>query len=347
MPAPTGVELIENGDFSSGSTDWTVGSGWSIDQANNKADAVDAAFGSQLIHSDNLVPNTTYKVSFEVSNYVKGNISVDVGNVFSSTVSQDGSYSFTLIAANTQPFRLTTYAGGSGTTLSVSNISVQQILDGDFDFTRSTYATRVNSQGLIEKERSNLLLQSNNFDTTWTVSGAPPPTGGQTGYDGSSDAWLLTKTGPAGRIIQSISVSGVNTISAYVKANASDWAVLEINGVGFSYFDLQNGVVGSGNSVVATSIESVGNGWYRCSYTGNGTGINGVIYVGDSNGVISGTSGSIYIQDAQLEQGLVATDYIETNTIAVYEGITDNVPRLDYDGDCPSLLLEPQRTEFD
>ena len=143
VPAPTGVELIENGDFSSGSTDWTVGSGWSIDQANNKADAVDAAFGSQLIHSDNLVPNTTYKVSFEVSNYVKGNISVDVGNVFSSTVSQDGSYSFTLIAANTQPFRLTTYAGGSGTTLSVSNISVQQILDGDFDFTRSTYATRV------------------------------------------------------------------------------------------------------------------------------------------------------------------------------------------------------------
>ena len=55
---------------------------------------------------------------------------------------------------------------------------------------------------------------------------------------------------------------------------------------------------------------------------------------------------AIYIQDAQLEQGLVATDYIETTTAAVYEGITDNLPRLDYSGgaSCPSLLLEPSRT---
>ena len=51
------------------------------------------------------------------------------------------------------------------------------------------------------------------------------------------------------------------------------------------------------------------------------------------------------IQDAQLEQGLVARDYIETTTTAVEGGITDNVPRLDYtDSSCPALLLEPQRT---
>jgi hypothetical protein len=50
-----------------------------------------------------------------------------------------------------------------------------------------------------------------------------------------------------------------------------------------------------------------------------------------------------YIQDVQLEQGLVARDYIETTTAAVEGGITDNVPRLDYtDSSCPALLLEPQ-----
>ena len=38
---------------------------------------------------------------------------------------------------------------------------------GDFTFTRGTdTATRVNSAGLIEKETQNLLLQSNQFDTT-------------------------------------------------------------------------------------------------------------------------------------------------------------------------------------
>jgi hypothetical protein len=56
---------------------------------------------------------------------------------------------------------------------------------------------------------------------------------------------------------------------------------------------------------------------------------------------------SVYIQDAQLEQGLVARDYIETTTAAVEGGITDNVPRLDYtDSSCPALLLEPQRTNL-
>ena len=42
---------------------------------------------------------------------------------------------------------------------------------GDFTFTRGTdTATRVNENGLIEKERGNLLLQSNQFDTNadWT-----------------------------------------------------------------------------------------------------------------------------------------------------------------------------------
>jgi len=50
---------------------------------------------------------------------------------------------------------------------------------------------------------------------------------------------------------------------------------------------------------------------------------------------------------AQLNQGLVADSYLETTTTAVYGGITDNIPRLDYtDASCPSLLLEPQRTNI-
>ena len=41
---------------------------------------------------------------------------------------------------------------------------------GDFTFSRGTdTATRVNSSGLIEKERGNEILQSNQFDTNWSV----------------------------------------------------------------------------------------------------------------------------------------------------------------------------------
>ena len=56
----------------------------------------------------------------------------------------------------------------------------------------------------------------------------------------------------------------------------------------------------------------------------------------------------IYIQDAQVEQGLVATDYIETGAQAQRAGILEDMPRLDYSGgaSCPSLLLEPSRTNL-
>ena len=37
-----------------------------------------------------------------------------------------------------------------GFTGSIDNVSVKQVIDGDFDFTRNSSATRVNSQGLIE-----------------------------------------------------------------------------------------------------------------------------------------------------------------------------------------------------
>ena len=52
------------------------------------------------------------------------------------------------------------------------------------------------------------------------------------------------------------------------------------------------------------------------------------------------------MQDPQRELGLAATDYIETGASTAQAGILENTPRLDYSGGatCPSLLLEPSRT---
>jgi hypothetical protein len=219
--------------------------------------------------------------------------------------------------------------------------------DGDFTFTRASAATRVNADGNIEKETQNLLLQSNSFNTTWSTSNASV-TGGQGGYDGSSDAWILSKSSANGRIYQSVSFSGVHTFSVYAKAGTNNWIRLRDEDNVGAYFDLSgSGAVGSINLVIDAKIESVGSGWFHCSITGNFNATDILIYVADANGDTSGTSGSIYIQDAQLEQGLVARDYIETTTAAVYGGITDNTPRLDYtDSSCPALLLEPLRTNI-
>ena len=219
---------------------------------------------------------------------------------------------------------------------------------GDFTFTRSSAATRVNADGNIEKETQNLLLQSNSFDTTWTnTSGAT--TGGQSGYDGGSDAWLITKTAAWAHLRQDITSSGVQTFSVYAKANASTWIGLVASTSGTDplvYIDLANGTIGTQVSLIDATITDVGNGWKRVSMTFNASITRIRIYAAESN-TAGGTSGSIYIQDAQIERGLVARDVITTTTAAVEGGITDNVPRLDYtDSSCPALLLEPQRTNL-
>ena len=217
--------------------------------------------------------------------------------------------------------------------------------DGDFTFSRSTAATRVNADGNIEKETQNLLLQSNSFDTSWTKNNVTT-TSGQSGYDGSNDAWLLSKGAAAfTNLIQSVTTSGVNTFSVYAKSGTLTQLTLRDSATNiYARFNLSDGsLITTSGSPIATSIEDVGSGWYRCSITMSMSSASLQIYP-DWNQT---TAGNIYIQDAQLEQGLVARDYIETTTAAVEGGITDNVPRLDYtDSSCPALLLEPQRTNL-
>ena len=220
--------------------------------------------------------------------------------------------------------------------------------DGDFTFSRSTAATRVNADGNIEKETQNLLLRSNEFSgAVWALTNSPTITGGQAGYDGTNDAWKLeaSTTGSSRSIHQIVYSSGVQVFSVYVKAGTTDWIRLNLSGIGNRYFDIANGVVGGSGSIDGF-ITDVGGGWYRCSVLGNGSSTAPYIFLASDNGNLSVNAGdNIYIQDAQLEQGLVARDYIETTTAAVEGGITDNVPRLDYtDSSCPALLLEPQRT---
>ncbi len=221
--------------------------------------------------------------------------------------------------------------------------------DGQLAFTRSTGATRVASNGLIEKVRTNVLLQSNQFNTTWALSSATIASG-QSGYDGTNNAWLLSKTGDFGRVEQSTSVTGLYAISVYAKAGTLNFLSFELSGIvsDTTFFNLQNGVVGiKGANALFSSIESAGNGWYRCSAVFNGT--LGIVRIQPSvaDGTVNGSNGNILIQAAQLEVGDIATDYIATTTAAVSVGPVSGLPRLDYlNSSCPRLLLEPQRTNL-
>jgi hypothetical protein len=225
---------------------------------------------------------------------------------------------------------------------------------GDFTFSRGSNlaATRVDVNGLIEKGRENLLLQSNTFsNASWLKELGASVTGNQSGYDGSSDAWQLDTDGTQySRLRQVVSGSGVQTFSLYAKAGTLDWIGL-YNGGGSAaaFFDLTNGVTGNlSSSNIDASITSVGGGWYRCEYSFNESITDFRIYPTGTNGTFTTTAGNIYIQAAQLEQSMVATDVISTGATTAQSGILEDLPRLDYSGgaSCPSLLLESQRTNI-
>ena len=145
--------------------------------------------------------------------------------------------------------------------------------DGDFTFSRGSNlaATRVDVNGLIEKGRENLLLQSNQFDTApWvnTNNNNYTLTGGQLGYDGSNNAWLLDKLVTTNQYVrQSASVSGVYTASLYAKAGTSNSVMIYAVG-GYGTWDLSSGTfLAGGGDYISQSIDSVGNGWYRIQVT--------------------------------------------------------------------------------
>jgi len=219
----------------------------------------------------------------------------------------------------------------------------------EITFTRASDGTRVNKNGLIEKGRENLLLQSNQFDTTWSTASASV-TSGQSGYDGSSDAWLLSTTGVGGYVFQSVVNSGVQTLSVYAKAGSYNFIRVQLDGPGadkridVNLVDGSTGTAGAGNIIVSTT--SVGNGWWRIQLVSNTTSTRARFFAIVADGDSSGSNGNIYIQDAQLEQGLVATEYIETGATTALAGILEDLPRIDYSegANSPALLLEPQRT---
>lgn len=231
--------------------------------------------------------------------------------------------------------------------------TVPEDRSGDFAVARGSNlsATRIGEDGYIKKGYENLLLQSNNFsDGTWIKSGIDTPTGGQAGYDGTNDAWLLEKTASSGVLIKYQTLNITHCLNVYAKAGTLNWIRIRIGTSGDNaYFNLDPNATGSRIGAFtddSAQIKDIGNGWFRCSVSYSGSVDRYRIYPADDAGDVSGTSGSIYIQDAQINQGLVAYPYLETTDAPAQGGLLENTPRLDWSNGVPAVLVEESRTNF-
>jgi hypothetical protein len=218
-------------------------------------------------------------------------------------------------------------------------------------FTRATTATRTNAAGLVELVPYNLVQYSEMFSQgawTKTRSLVLPNTILAPNDTLTADS-LIENTATATHSMSSAftAISSSYTVSIYAKANQRSW--LNISWLSTAnasaYFNLSNGTLGTVGSAATATITSVGNGWYRCTMTATlvagantlayylASADNTLTYTGD------GVSG-IYLWGAQSVEGTAALPYQLTETRL-------NRPRVDFSlGGCPSLLLEPQRTNL-
>lgn len=221
---------------------------------------------------------------------------------------------------------------------------------GDFTFTRGSNlaATRVDENGLIEKGRENLLLQSNAFNGSEWTKGNFSFLENQADKDGGTTAWKATCSTNYNYLGQNVSGNGVYTFSGYFRKGDSN------EGVRFNfsaltdtnvYIDLTDGSSTDNGNLIYKSITDAGNGFYKVVISANISSL-AIVRFFITNGSTTQVSGNIYIQDVQLEQGLVATDYIETGATTAQAGVLEDLPRINYSGSTPSLLMEPSRTNL-
>ena len=200
---------------------------------------------------------------------------------------------------------------------------------GDFDFTRATTATRVNSSGLIEEmainvprleyplidgvvngcpslllepQRSNLITYSEDFSQGyWTKNGASV-TSGFLSPDGTANAFKLVEdSANSEHFIQAQNISIVSDKYSFTMfAKASEITKLRVRGANYftniagADFDLTSKTATNLSTGIDAKIVEMGNGWFKCTFTSldNGfVGSNGHfrVYLLDDTGSTSYT----------------------------------------------------------
>jgi hypothetical protein len=385
-PVSYGSEILTNGTFDTDLSDWTTGS--NVTSAYSSGEAQLTLGGSLTSTGANWFRTTDevfeagklYRVTFDAT-YVSGTIGtygLQAGHGYTEDirVKSSGTYSFTVdstIGVGQQSDRNKLTFGGESTGVwKIDNVSVKEVSFDESDGTLTLFEHPENvprvewdSAGnrlglLVEESRTNLITDSED------ISGVNQATADD------DVAVAPDRTQTADKLIESTSNSvhwTYNSISAtdnqdytfsiYAKKSERTRLTIYPNdkaGVGFNaVYDIDAGTVVSTPAQMTTSIQDVGNGWYRCVGTWNAnTGSNTVfVRIGlvSSGTTISyqgdGTSG-LFLWGQQLEAGSFPTSYIKTTgSTATRSADVASIPVADfgYNQSAGSFLVEFSHTD--
>jgi hypothetical protein len=217
---------------------------------------------------------------------------------------------------------------------------------GDMTVVRATTATRINSANLVEVVPRNLLTYSQDLSSGYTLNQCTN-TSSQTAFDGTSNARRITNgaTATDPYFEQSVSFAPTTyTWSVYVKQGTAAAAAIKPVHVGIGgdvslmTFTFATETIVTSGAITTSGFTKLTNGWYRiyCS-------VNITSSVSSLRGRFGNPNVANVYNDwayPQLEARTSASEFLPTTTRL-------NIPRIDYtNGSCPSLLVEPQRTNL-
>lgn len=183
-----------------------------------------------------------------------------------------------------------------------------------------------------EGVRTNLLLQSESFGTSWTSDDGSIASDVAVAPDGrlTADKFVSNTNAAQHRVKQTLTFTAATTYTGtvYVKKAGYDYHMKIWSAGGFAGVSVNldtGGVISTtGTEYVSSSVASLPNSWYRVSLTlttvsGGSYVMMNYLYNGAESFTGDGTSG-VYLWGAQLEQANFTSSYIPTTTTSVARG---------------------------
>ena len=274
------------------------------------------------------------EVSYEVFDYVSGQPRIQLSGggqaKYTTPASSNGVFTeiLTLTGSNTAGAII---SNNSNPTLKIRNLSIKKIITAT-NTPRIDYSTG-EAAFLLEPQSTNYCLNSEQ-PSTWHSSGGvivtPNATASPEGLQNSS---LVVNNASSGSRYSRHSFSfpsgsGLQTVttSFFVKYYNNQWVRLRsiyftgspANGK-YTYFDIQNGVIGTSDATHIAKMEDYGNGWYRCSITfdiDKSSDSHGYTHIeamdGDNSGTFAANGQGYYAYGSQGEEFSYPTSYIPT-----------------------------------
>ena len=152
-----GSELVVNGDFSDGSANWNLGTNFSIADGKLKSiNTANAAITNQSAFVFTI--GKSYKLTFDISDYVEGNVRILFGGFNSGDFNSNGTFSVIGVANRVDEILIMSI--GSNNTYSLDNVSVKEYLG------QEVVPNSGCGSWLLEPQRTNAIAYSSDF-TQW------------------------------------------------------------------------------------------------------------------------------------------------------------------------------------